>query len=85
MENYRNILHDQTLYNSFYEKLEAIQYNAALATPGAIRGSSREKLYQEPSFESLQQRPWYRKLCLFKKKQSARYLFEFIPTARQAI
>ena len=35
---------------------------------GAVRGTSREKLYQKLGFESLQQRRWYRKLCcLFKK------------------
>ena len=45
--------------NSFHEGLESIQYNAALAIPGAIKGSSREKLYQELGFESLQQRRWY--------------------------
>ena len=27
--------------------MESIQYNAALAITGAIRGTSREKLYQE--------------------------------------
>ena len=53
----------------------------------AIRGSYREKLYQELGFESLQQRWWYRKLCLFYKiikSQSPKYLFELIPTVRQA-
>ena len=42
--------------------------NAALLDiTGAVRGTSREKLYQELGFESLQQRRWYRKLCcLFK-------------------
>ena len=48
-------------------QLESIQYNLALAITGAIRGSSRETLYQELGFESLQQRRWYRKLCLFFK------------------
>ena len=60
-----NILYDQTLNNSFPEKLELIQYNAALAITGAIRGSSKEKFYQELGFESLLLRWWYRKLCLF--------------------
>ena len=45
----------------FHEKLESIQYNGALAITGAIRGSSREKLYQELGFESLKQRRWYKK------------------------
>ena len=53
---YRDILYDQMFNNSFHEKLELIQYNAALATTGAIRGSYREKRYQVPGFESLQQR-----------------------------
>ena len=36
--------------------METIQYNAALAITGAIRCSSREKLYQELGLETLQQR-----------------------------
>ena len=47
--------------------MESIQYNAALAITGAIRGSYREKLHQELGLESLQQRRWYRKLCYFFK------------------
>ena len=47
------ILYDQMFNNCFHEKLESIQYNAALAIIGAIRGSSREKLYQELGSESL--------------------------------
>ena len=59
-----DILCDQTFNNSFHERLESIQYNAALAITGAIRGSSREKLYQELGFESLQQRRWYYQLLI---------------------
>ena len=65
--DYGDILYDQTFNNSSHERLELIQYNAELAITGAIRRSSREKLYQELGFESLQQRRWYRKLCLFDK------------------
>ena len=44
-------------YNTlFHSNIESIQYNAALAITGAIRGTSREKLYQELGFKSLQQR-----------------------------
>ena len=85
--DYGDILYDQAFNNSFHERLESIQYNAALAITDAIRGSSKEKLYQELDFESLQQRRWYRKLCLFHKiikSQSPKYLSELIPTARQA-
>ena len=42
----------------FHERLESSQCNATLAIAGVIRGSSREKLYQELVFESLQQRQW---------------------------
>ena len=37
-------------------KMVSIQYNAALATTVALRGSSREKLYQELGLKTLQQR-----------------------------
>ena len=63
--DYGDLLYDQTFNNSFHEKLESIQYNAALVIAGAIRGSSSEKRYQEVGIESLQQRRWHRKLCFF--------------------
>ena len=50
---------------SFHHKLEFIQYNACLAITGAIRGTSKEKLYQKLGLESLQLRRWYRKLEMF--------------------
>ena len=65
--------------------MESVQYNTALAITGAIRGSSREKLYQELGLESLQQRRWYRKLCYFfklTKNKSPKYLLNYIPTVR---
>ena len=34
--------------------METIQYNAALATTNAIRGSYRQKLYQELGLKTLQ-------------------------------
>ena len=49
---------------------------------GAIRGTSKEKLYQELGLESLQLRRWYRKLGMFYKifkSQSPQYLFKLIP------
>ena len=60
-------IYDQAYNDSFHQKLESIQYNAALAITGAIRGNYSEKLYQELGLESLQQRRWYRKLCTFFK------------------
>ena len=65
--DYGDVLFDQAFNASFYEKLESIQYNACLALTRTIRGTSKEKLYQEVGLESLQLRRWYRKLCLFYK------------------
>ena len=42
----REFSHDTTL-NTHMEKLESVQYSAALAVTGAWRGTSREKLYNE--------------------------------------
>ena len=47
-----------------------------------MRGTSKEKLYQELGFESLQHRRWFRKLCTFYKilkNQSPRHLYELLP------
>ena len=62
-----DVLYDQASNNSFIEKLESIQYNACLALTGAIRSTSKEKIYQELGLESLRDRCWCRKLCLFYK------------------
>ena len=40
--DYGHIIYDQAFNLSFHQKLESIQYNAALTLTGAIRGSSRE-------------------------------------------
>ena len=49
----------------FQQKVESIQYNAALAITGAMRGTSKEKPFEELGLESLQHRRWYRKLYCF--------------------
>ena len=63
--DYGDVIYDQHYNNSFHQKLESIQYNAALAITGAIRVSSREKLYKELGLASLQQQRWFRKLGHF--------------------
>ena len=49
------------------EKLESVQYSAALAVSGTWKGTSREKLYAELGWESLNSRRWSRRLILFYK------------------
>ena len=80
--HYGNVLYDKAFNAAFHKKLESIQYNAGLALTGTIRGTLREKIYQELGLESLQIRRWYRKFSLFYKiykNQSASYLYNVIP------
>ena len=54
--DYGDAIYDHAFNDSF-----------ALAITGAIRGSSREKLYPELGFDSLTSLRWYRKLNFFFK------------------
>ena len=79
--DYGDIIYDQAFNNLFHQKIESLQNNAALAITGVISGTSREKVCQELRLESLQQRHWYRKLCLFfkiYKNQCTKYPFDII-------
>ena len=51
--HYGDTIHGQGYIDYFHQKLESIQYNAALAITGAVRGTSLEKLQQELGLESL--------------------------------
>ena len=82
--DYGDVIYDQAYTASFRQKIESVQYNSALATTGAIRGTSKEKRYHELGLESLEKRRWYRKLCFFYKifrNQSPEYVFNIIPTS----
>ena len=68
--------------NLFCEKLESVQYNAALAITGAIQGTSRDKIYQESVLEFLKSRRWFKCLSrLFKiiKEEAPNYLTNLVP------
>ena len=52
--DYGDVIYDQAYNISFHQKQGSIQYNPTLAIIGAIRGTSREKLYHELDFESLE-------------------------------
>ena len=83
--DYDDIIHDQVFNLSFHQELEPIQYNAALALTGAIRSSSREKLYQELDLESFNCDDGI--LCCFDKiynKQAPGYFNKIIPTRNVA-
>ena len=85
--DYGDIVYDQPNNSSLSEKIEFLQYNAALAITGAIKGSSKEKLYQGLGFESLKDRRWMRKLCyLYKVISSKRpfYLYDMLPPLQRS-
>ena len=51
--DYGDIIYDQAHNASFHQILESVQDNPCLPITGAIRGSAREKLYQELGFQPL--------------------------------
>ena len=66
----------------YTNKIEAVQYNAALAITGCVRGTSREKLYSEFGLISLYDRRRFHRLSLFYKilnHLTPEYLRRFIP------
>ena len=74
----------QIPYNNeqFTNKIEAVQYNSALAITGCIRGSSREKLYSELGLESLSERRLFHRLLFLYKiinGLAPAYLKNFVP------
>ena len=68
--DYGDIIYGQPNNGSFCQKIESIQYQAALAITGAIHGTSQTKLYKELGIESMKLRQWFRHLCYFFKIQS---------------
>ena len=44
---YGDVIYDQPDNSTLSDNVESVQYDAALAITGAIRGTSRAKLHQE--------------------------------------
>ena len=65
--DYADTIYDKQLNESLKKKIESVQYNAALIITGAIKGTCRDKIYQELGLESLADRRWSRKLIFFHK------------------
>ena len=62
--DYGNIVYDQPTNDFFCKKMESVQYNAALAITGALKGTSQVKPYKELGLESLKLRRKLRRLCI---------------------
>ena len=85
--DYGDIVYDQPSNDAFSNKLETVRYNAALAIMRAVKGTSREKLYQELGLEYLHQRRWMRRFCLFYKVVSTKltaFIYDTIPPVSQS-
>ena len=79
--DYGDIIYDQPNNEHFCNMIERVQYNAALAITGAIKGTSQQKIYSELGLEYLCFRRWFRQLCAFYKikiTQLQSYLYELI-------
>ena len=74
------------ILNSLMEKVERIQYQAALAATGAWQGSSRSKIYEELGWESLSDCRNSRRvlqICIIMNKNTLSYLKEKLPPDRR--
>ena len=70
------------------EKLEKVQYQAALAVTGAWQGTSRTKLYEELGWESLSDRRICRRVLQIHKiveEKTPKYLHDCLPPNRNVI
>ena len=65
--HYADIIYDKPCNETSKEKPELVQYNACLTIIGAIRWTSRERLYHELGLETLNNRIWSSKLFFFHK------------------
>ena len=86
--DYGDIIYYQPQNDYFSEKLESIQYKAALVITGFIQGTLRDKIYQELGLESLISRRWYKRLSLMfevMKEEAPNYLINLIPKCEQTI
>ena len=65
--DYGDILYDQPIDANFCQKIESVQYKAALAITSAIQGTSQENLLDELGLETLKSWWWLRRLCCMYK------------------
>ena len=64
---YGDIVYDKPNNSSLSNKIKSLNFNTALAIADTIRDSTKEKFYQELSFESLKDRRCMRKIVYFER------------------
>ena len=80
--DYGDVIYNQPNLSFLASKIKTVQHNPTLAITGAIRGTSKKKLYQQLSFESLKDRRWLRGLLYLYKIVNTNqhvYLYDLIP------
>ena len=85
--DYGDVIYDQSNNSHLSDKIKTVQCNAALAITGAIRGTSKEKLYQEFELQSLKDRRWLRQMSYLYKIISIKLppcLYELIPPLQRS-
>ena len=81
--DFEDVVFGKAFNNSLHQRLESIQQKSALAITGVIGRTSKEKLYQELTFQSLQFRRWFLKLSLCYKVMKSEFeysLFSVLQT-----
>ena len=74
--------------SSLMEKVERIQYQAALAVTGTWQGSNRAKHYEELRWETSSDRRWCRRIlqiCKIKNNMTPTYLSDKLPPIRRLL
>ena len=71
--DYGDVIYDQTFNESFHQRIESIQHNAAIAITGAIRGTSSGRL-RVTKIQKMAQITFYK---IYKNKPP--YLYNLIP------
>ena len=84
--DYCDFIYDKPHNEKFTDTIESFQYNVALVITGAIKGTSKEILYNKLALEYLKDRRWMVTLCLFHKiynLKSPKYLYNLIPSVNR--
>ena len=87
LKRLRNKLCRKHLITIYKSHIRPNLYNAALAITGAIKGTSKERIYRELGFESLADRGWFRRMCTFwkiVKGISPTYLQNYLPVIQHS-
>ena len=86
--DYGDIIYDKVQNESFFKKHRIATIKAALATAGAIQGTSRGKNFQELGLQSLSSRKWNKRISyMFKimKEKVPNYQIKLISKCEQII